>query len=172
VLVVGGQDEGKGASAELYDPAKGTWRTTGSLTAARGLPTATLLPDGTVLVAGGAGSSGVLASPELYDPAKGTWRTTGSLSTARVWHTATLLPDGTVLVAGGRNQGGQLEPFASAEIYDPATGTWRATGSLTTARQNHTATLLSNGTVLVVGGEEGAGGILASAEVYTPPKSP
>ena len=89
------------ASAELYDPASGTWTATGSLATARDYHTATLLPNGKVLVAGGVDNTDVLASAELYDPASGTWTATGSLATARYYHTATLLPNGKVLVAGG-----------------------------------------------------------------------
>ena len=82
--------------------AAGTWAPTGSLNTARNGHTATLLPGGEVLVAGGFQPlSGILASAELYDPATGTWSTTGSLTTARLKHTATLLPNGKVLVAGG-----------------------------------------------------------------------
>ena len=86
----------------MYDPASGTWSATGSLATARVYHTATLLPNGKVLVAGGADTRGdYVASAELYDQASGTWTTTGSLNTARFAHTATLLPNGKVLVAGG-----------------------------------------------------------------------
>jgi hypothetical protein len=166
VLVAGGRgDTGTLASAELYDPASGTWTATGSLNTARAYgDTATLLPSGQVLVAGGVGNSGFLASAELYDPASGTWTATGSLLRWRYGHTATLLPNGKVLVAGGQGDTGTL---ASAELYDPASGTWSATGSLGTDREFHTATLLPNGNVLVAGGSNGRA--LASAELYLGP---
>src|SRR5581483_8529024 len=101
VLVAGGYNSGYLTSAELYDPATGTWTTTGSLSTGRFLHTATLLRNGKVLVAGGRNSSGYVASAELYDPASGTWTVTGSLITARQIHSATLLPNGKVLIAGG-----------------------------------------------------------------------
>jgi hypothetical protein len=94
-----------------------TFDNTGSLATARYAYTATLLPDGKVLVAAGQGNNGALSSAELYDPASGTWSfTTGSLTTARSIHTETLLPDGKVLVAGGDGNSGILN---SAELYVP-----------------------------------------------------
>jgi len=164
VLVVGGLSEsGSLASCELFDQATGTFTSTGSLATARYLHTATLLPSGKVLVAGGVPSdpygitfTGTLASSELFDPATGTWSATGNLTAARYYHTSTLLPNGKVLVIGGSNSatsgGTTAIALASAELYNPATGTWTATGSLATARYYHTATPLPNGKVLVAGG--------------------
>jgi hypothetical protein len=116
--------------------------------------TATLLPDGTVLLAGGFQEDGrgrelSIASAEIYDPTSGQFRATGSLREARNSHTATLLPDGTVLLAGGWGSDGRL---ASAELYDSTSGQFRATGSLSTPREGMTATLLNDGTVLIAGG--------------------
>ena len=166
VLVVGAGT----ASAQLYDPMTGSWSTTGSLKTTRLHHTATLLPNGKVLVAGGYNTSGTdIAAAELYDPATGTWSTTGKLATARDNHTATLLPNGKVLVAAGYIFTAGNFPkrlLDSAELYNPATGTWSATGALNTARDNHSATLLPEGTVLVAGG---AGmNLLPDAELYDP----
>jgi N-acetylneuraminic acid mutarotase len=172
VLVAGGADghsigSSMLASAEIYDPATDEWSSAGSMAAARDRHTATLLPNGKVLVAGGAGSAGPLASAEIYDPAGDRWSSAGSMQTARDRHTATLLDDGKVLVAGGYDDSVTL---ASAEIYDPATDGWTGAGSMATARVSHTATLLPSGQVLVAGGVDSkcCGGVV-SAEQYTPP---
>ncbi len=166
VLVAGGYMGGNNgvdlATSELYDPATATWSATGSLVTARSYHTATLLPNGKVLVVGGFGA---LASAELYNPASGTWSTTGSLATPRYGHTATLLPNGKVLVTSGFT-GTNFDAVASAELYDPASGIWSATGSLGTARAFATATLLPNGRVLVAGGNTTAGNSLSEAELY------
>lgn len=171
VLVAGGMNFYPGgtlnASAELYDPANAIWTATGNLGTARWVHSATLLPNGKVLVAGGQGenTTAYLAGAELYDPATGIWTATGSLGTARGYHTATLLPNGKVLVAGGVQDDAIY--VATAELYDPESGIWTSTGSLETAREMHTATLLPNGAVLVVGGYSD-GNNLASAELYDP----
>jgi hypothetical protein len=105
-----------GAGLLLAQPCTGapfTFEETGNLVAARSSHTATLLPNGKVLVAGGVGSSGILASAEIYDPASGSWTATGNMLSGREFHTATLLPNGQVLVAGGVGYGPVL---ASAEL--------------------------------------------------------
>jgi hypothetical protein len=172
VLVAGGWNNSTGelASAELYDPAAGTFApTTGPLATARHLHTATLLPSGKVLVAGGATPGGPLASAELYDPVAGTFApTTGPLATARFFHTATLLPSGNVLAVGGGYYDGNWHSLASAELYDPPAGAFGSTtGSMATAREAHTATLLPSGKALVAGGFQNSS-VLASAELYDP----
>jgi N-acetylneuraminic acid mutarotase len=158
------------ASAELYDPGAGTWSTTGSMANARYLHTATFLPNGKVLVAGGTTNDGTtsLSSAELYDPATGTFSPTGSMNSGRWIHLATLLPNGKVLVAGGwQGTSSAGHAIASAELYDPATGTWSPTTPMSVARDAHTLTLLPNGRVLAIGGYDGTN-ILNTAEVYDP----
>jgi hypothetical protein len=166
VLVAGGLNglnEGS-ANSELYDPATDQWTLTGTMTAERTLHAATLLASGMVLVAGGIGGEGLLASAERYDPGSGNWTASGSMSTARIEFTATLLPSGRVLVAGGAASANGTNPIAGAELYDPATGLWTPTGAMKAARLNHTATLLTSGLVLVVGGDATGTG----AEIYDP----
>jgi hypothetical protein len=183
VLIVGGWSEDPNApvlaSAELYNPTSGTFAATGSMATPRADQSATLLPNGRVLIAGGQTDNNnvfsALATAELYDPTTGTFRPTASMGVARFNHTATLLTNGAVLIAGGGgptgvgsgSSVGRAPSLASAELYDPAAGTFTATGSMTVARYWHSATLLPNGSVLIAGGGNGAAP-LASAELYDP----
>ena len=174
VLVAGGADDqdqgGTGsASAELYDPSTGTFTQTGSMAVARFRHTATLLQNGKVLITGGTSldSSNPTSTAEIYDPATGTFTVTGGMTTAREEHTATLLADGKVLIVGGEGPvtgSSELQPTATVEVYDPSTGLFSTTGSMTAARSLHTATLLPSGKVLVAGG----GDDNSTAEVYDP----
>jgi hypothetical protein len=175
VLIAGGGDS-KGTlfkTAEVFDPATGTFTATGDLNQVREGATATPLASGKVLIAGGQDSGGaLLSSVELYDPSTGTFTLTGNMQTPRAGHTATLLSNSKVLLLGS------ISPTGRAEIFDPASGHFSATGSLVQARAHHTATLLPNGKVLVLGGTQvmppGGGGAppadvsLDTAEIYDP----
>ena len=150
------------------------WIATGDMVTPRsGGHSVTLLGDGRILVAGGAGGDETIAglesmaSAELFDPASLTWASTGDMIEARSGHTALLLRDGSVLVAGGGDPNGS-GGGRSAELYDPATGNWTPTDGMTQARAGHTATLLPGGTVLVAGGNGGGGPFRDSAELYDP----
>jgi hypothetical protein len=124
-----------------------------------------LLANGKVLVAGGLGATGYLATAELYDPAAGTWAYTGSLATNRHRFSAVLLTNGQVLVMGGFTGPSGSVATATAELYNPATGTWTATGSMLTNRVCQSAKLLTNGQVLVTDGDFNGGKL---AELYDP----
>jgi hypothetical protein len=195
---MGGGFTGSGASpaatppplntAELYDPATGTFSPTGSMEAGLMFHTANLLQDGRVLVVGAAQiteSSGQMIA-QLYDPGSGTFSSTGSPSSIRALQTATTLNDGRVLIVGGiggdpsllnptagqAQPTGQAPPLNTAEVYDPASGTWSPAGQLATPRIYHASSILADGRVLVVGGldpaEGSSGGGLVSAELYDP----
>ena len=175
----GGESSGAPlATAEIYDPASGTFSPTGSLATGRTFHTATLLQDGKVLIVGGTdATSKSLASAEIYDPASGTFSPTGSMTDVRSFHTATLLQDGKVLIVGGSSSSSGsgssgVDPATqSAELYDPSSGTFtKLTAPLVAPRALHTATLLQDGKVLIAGGLDmgGSGSLLASAELYDP----
>jgi hypothetical protein len=192
VLMAGGSqgfsvdfEEAGQADAELYDPVAHLFTTTGSMTSPRDWHAATLLLNGKVLMTGGFGAGRpdrppTLSSAEVFDPVTGTFAAAGNMSTVRAVHTATLLPDGKVLIAGGGGSGGfgfpSFDPaFATAEVYDPATNSFTATGAMGTARYAHTATPLLNGKVLIAGGfttvpvtATSSSNALSTAELYDP----
>ena len=178
VLVVG-RASGLLDSAELYDPATGTWTATGDFARpGASYQSATLLADGTVLATGTVGNRAD-PSAELYDPDTGSWTTTGSMLGRHQGASATLLLDGTVLVAGGGT--GTAELYVPAGVSPPAglpaapnptirqlTGAWIATGSMGTPREGHTAVRLLDGRVLVAGGANESESDMTSAELYDP----
>jgi N-acetylneuraminic acid mutarotase len=148
---------------------EGSW-SLGELNEPRHSHTATLLPDGRVLIAGGTGTAvgSILDSFEIFDPVTDTWTLPAeTLNQARTGHTATLLPDGRVLVVGGFLEG---MPFSdSVEIFDPVTETWElTTGTLNQGRRSHTATLLVDGRVLIAGGVGSGVGWTSSVEIFDP----
>ena len=172
VLVAGGQADGVPLfSAEIFDPETETWTSTGSLptNTINFEQTATLLPNGQVLLTGGYDADyNSTTNAALFNPATETWTPTGAMKVSRRRHTATLLPDGQVLVAGGDGIGGLYNAFYSAELYDPAAGIWTETGPMNHLHLSHTATLLPGGLVLVTGGGGNGYDPSASAEVYYP----
>jgi len=173
----------------LYDPTTGAWTMTGSPNVLRDASTNIMLPNGSVLAAGGLSwvtqgdqyswitYSVPLRSSESYDP-DGMWRPAGDLNEARASHTATLIPGGWVLIAGGvwskvDSPGSYSDgTLNSAELYDPIAAAWSYTNPLNIARMRHTATLLGDGSVLAVGGLGGDSSsgqaVLNSAEIYLP----
>jgi hypothetical protein len=139
---------------------------TGSMSVTRHGHTATVLADGRVLIIGGLDASGPLTAAEIFDPTQKTFTLAGNLVGARYGHTATLLANGRVLIAGGHDATG---PVATAEIFDPTinlavTNTFRLlAATMGAARAGHTATLRSDGTVLLAGGDTAG-----TAEVFDP----
>lgn len=172
VLIAGGYNGSYLASAELFDPKARTFTPTASLVTARSGHVATLLGNGKVLLAGGTGVGWTfLADAELYDPATNTFTVTGSMAAARESHTATLLANGKVLIAGGhRGRRPSVTIYSSAEVYDPAVGTFTPAGNMTRVRHKHESTLLVDGRVLIAGGsdERDGRGAYTSAEIYDP----
>ena len=184
VLITGGEDTTGNfvKTADMYDPTTGAFTcstlggvsaTTGyctnTMTDVRFLHTATLLKNGSVLIAGGNDGS-IVNTAELFNPVAGTFTATGTMTDSRENHTATLIVTGPnagdVLIAGGLDAAGNVQQ--TAELYSPTAGNFAATGTMTHARYLHTATQLSTGNILITGGEDGTGTVLATAEVYNP----
>jgi hypothetical protein len=143
-------------SAELYDPTSGTFVRISEMTTARSHHSATLLPSGNVLIAGGVSGADPTPSAELYDPVTGTFSRTGDMRQPQSWHEATLLPNGKVLITGGFNA--RTSVAADPELYDPATGTFTTTTGTYAGIELMTetiglvaipATLLRDGRVLI-----------------------
>ncbi len=167
-----------------YDPSSSTFNNIGDyLGTVFWGHAATLLLNGKVLVTGGGDADvdvgDVLYQAEFYDGASNTFAWTANMTECRWYHTSTLLPDGTVLIAGGDDLDYYLISSycinladaapGRAELYDPGTGMFSVTGTMTAPRERHTATLLNDGTVLITGGRNlGIAGSLATAEIYWP----
>jgi N-acetylneuraminic acid mutarotase/ribosomal 50S subunit-recycling heat shock protein len=170
VFIAGGDDGATLDFSETYDPVADAWTPTARMAHTRSSHTATLLGTGKVLVAGGysaePGFTGVQTGAELYNPATNTWALAASMATARTKHTATLLADGTVLVIGGGGAGAGSPSLTEAAIYDPTLDSWTTAGNMANARQSHTAALLSNGKVVVIGGSSATA--MNSVEMYDP----
>ena len=173
VLITGGYGiDGPLRSAEIYDPATRRFTPTGRMALRRAGHEAVRLEDGRVLIVGGVGPGfAFLETAELYDPLTGRFSAVGTMSVPRESHTATLLPDGRVLVAGGH--GGReddLQLYASAELYDPATGRFARANDMTLPRHKHDAVGLADGRVLIVGGadEREEPRPFDTAEIYDP----
>jgi hypothetical protein len=159
------------ASAELFDPTTTTFTSAGSMSIPRNRHRSALLPDGRVLILGGSEHQFSVSSIEAFDPVSNTFVGAGGLRTTRTSHTVTLLLNGTVLIAGGVDifsgpDAPESTVLASSELYIPASQSSLFTGPLQNSRTGHTATLLKNGAVLVVGGVDNTGDVLASAELY------
>jgi hypothetical protein len=171
VLIVGGEIDAPVTSAEIYDPTTGKFTLTGSMSSGRWLHTATVLMGGLVLITGGrAADDTIYSTAELYNPKTGKFTRTGSMTTNRQEHTATQLPNGLVLITGGLS-GPTMTANAtnSAELYDPKTGKFKSAGTMTAARMDQTADLLSDGTVLIAGGTfigQGGWEPVTTAELY------
>lgn len=171
VLIVGGaQRELKGVDAALlFDPTTSRFAVAGTLKTNRRGHSASLLNDGRVLIAGGSSddpSDAFLNTAEIYDPSTGTFSLTGLMLKGRESHAATVLPNGSVLISGGRGRNTpsfDVITLAESELFNPATGRFNPTGSMVTARSEHTATLLPSGLVLIVGASE-----TNAAELYDP----
>jgi hypothetical protein len=173
ILFAGGYgNNGPLRSAETYDPSTRSFAPTGRMNARRAGHEAVRLEDGRVLIVGGVGPGfAFLQTAELYDPQTGRFSSTGAMSVPRESHTTTLLPEGRVLVTGGHvGHEEDLRLYASAELYDPATGRFTRADNMTVPRHKHDAVGLANGRVLIVGGADERDDPRAfdAAEIYDP----
>ena len=170
VLIAGGNTNTNSvATAEIFDPAAGTFTATShAMTTVRQIHHADLLPNGKVLISGGFdNNNNPLASAEIYDPVVDTFTATGSMTTARGNHASALLYNGEVLVAGGLAPGdGAAVPTATAELYDPVTGLFTTTGSMSIPRGHYAPTILDDGTIFIQGGASLPAG--TNADIYNP----
>ncbi len=152
VLICGGfagSSNNSLSSAELYNPTLKSFSKINPLTTPRINQSATLLPNGKVLIAGGYNGN-ALSTTEIYDPKSKTFSQGPDMKTPRYGHTATLLHDGKILMTGGVGTGWTF--LSSAEIYDTQTNKFTESSPMAFARESHTATLLKNGNVLITGG--------------------
>lgn len=172
-VFVGGRPDSNNHDAELYDPTANAWTSAGKMKFSHLYGTATLLPDCRLLLVGGYSAN---TQAEIYNPAAGTFKAVGVMNSERFFHTTTVLADGRALTAGGGvDVNGTWFTYGTVDIFDPATGLWKKAAKMHQPRRAHTATLLPDGTVLVVGGTTGgkddgteAGTQLATAEIYDP----
>ena len=171
VLVTGGRKVSGEVlrTVELFDTENDSWTSTSFMNSGRSSHAAALLNDGRVLVVGGFDNElRTLASAEIYDPDTRVWTQVADMIEARSFPTASVLDDGRVLVAGGSHTGvGPTAMRRTAEVYDPTRNIWMPAGQFAVSRAGHTATILSDGRVLVVGGA-GSASTIALAEVYDP----
>jgi outer membrane protein assembly factor BamB len=169
VLVAGGQTTA-GAyirSCEIYNPSTGIWTLTDSLAVCRGGHVAVRLHNGKVMVSAGLGAAGFLKSCEIYDPVTGTWSLTDTLNGIRQSHAVTVLQDGRLLSTGGCYYGTGMQYLASCDIYDTVTSDWIACNPMSIGKYWHTATLMTDGRVLVAGGRDSTG-FTSDCEVFDP----
>ena len=156
VLVVGGtsgkDSKSAVAKAQVYDLASGSWRNVTPMREQRAYPAAARLPDGRILVAGGSRDGAPVATCEIYDPVTDTWSAAPPMSVARSFFDLVTLPDGRLLAAGGGTSGEKHPAAATAEVYDPGSGSWNATGTMNRRRAYAAAASLPDGRVVVAGG--------------------
>ena len=178
VIYIGGRDDRPQIlggpyytpNAELYDPTKGSWSFTGTMATGRAFHASALLPNGKVLVTGGAttyGSTTATVTAELYDPATATWSSAANMGMARYSHTITALNYGVVSLAAGGYASGTSNPMSSTETYDANSNAWTPAPVMSNARASHRAVVLPNSQVLLAGGfVDSSNTVTASADLF------